>query len=89
MGWDESTRVFKSKNGILKIDRFGKFYELLTTHVMRRSGITLMSQLGMKENLIRRISGHAPNSKEFYRYIKIAQEWQDEESERVHKQIAD
>jgi integrase len=88
MGWNEATKVFKCRNGLLTITNVGKFYEVLTSHVMRRSGITLMCQLGMKENLIRRISGHAPNSKDFYRYIKIAQKWQDEESERVHKQIA-
>jgi integrase len=87
MGWNEETRVFKCQNGLLKINRVAKFSELLTSHVMRRSGISLMLQLGMKENLIRRISGHAPNSKEFYRYIRIAQQVQDVESERVHRQI--
>lgn len=54
---------------------------------MRKTGITLMLQLGMPENMVRQISGHAPNSKEFYRYIRIAQSWKDEESERIHNLI--
>jgi integrase len=73
----------------LKIERVGKFYELLTTHTMRRTGITILLQLGMPEHLVRQISGHAPNSKEFYRYVKIAQNWQDDESQRVYKLIAE
>jgi integrase len=89
MGWCESAPVIRSHHGMLKVERLGKFYELLTTHTMRRTGITLMLQLGMPEHLVRQISGHAPNSKEFFRYIKIAQNWQDEESERVHKLIVD
>jgi hypothetical protein len=43
----------------------------------------------MPEHLVRQISGHAPNSKEFYRYVKIAQNWQDDESQRVYKLIAE
>jgi intergrase/recombinase len=46
-----------------------------------------MLQLGMPENIVRKISGHAPNSKEFYRYIQVAQDWQDEETEKVHQSI--
>jgi integrase len=89
MGWCDPTQVIKSRNGILKIERVGKFYELLTTHTMRRTGITILLQLGMPEHLVRQISGHAPNSKEFYRYVKIAQNWQDDESQRVYKLIAE
>ena len=85
MNWDDTTPVYKTNNGQLKLDRMGKFHELLTTHTMRRTGISLMLQLGMPENVVWRISGHAPNSKEFYRYLKIAQSWQDEECEKVHK----
>jgi integrase len=87
MGWFDPTPVVKCRNGILRIERIGKFYELLTTHTMRRTGITLLLQLGMPEQLVRQISGHAPNSREFYRYVKIAQDWQDEESKKVHDLI--
>jgi intergrase/recombinase len=54
---------------------------------MRRTCITIMLQLGMPEHLVRQVSGHAPNSREFFRYVKIAQNWQDNETERVHKEI--
>ena len=46
-----------------------------------------MLQLGMSEHVVRQISGHSPDSKEFHRYVKIAQCWQDSEAERVHKII--
>jgi integrase len=87
LNWDENTPVYKSCNGILKLERVEKLYRLLTTHTMRRTGISLMLQLGMPENIVRKISGHAPNSKEFYRYIHVAQDWQDEETEKVHQSI--
>jgi integrase len=87
MGWDAPTQVLKSQGGHQKIERTEKFYEVLTTHTMRRTCITLMLQHGMPEHLVRQISGHAPNSKEFYRYVKIAQDWQDKETDRVHNEL--
>jgi len=84
MGWCEPIRIIRTRSG-LHTERMAKFNELLTTHTMRRTGITLMLQLGMPEHVVRQISGHAPNSKEFYRYVSIAQNWQDQESERVYE----
>lgn len=87
MGWETPTPVFRNLSGILTIERTRKFYELLTTHTMRRTCISLMLQLGMPEHLVRQVSGHAPNSREFFRYVKIAQDWQDKETEKVHKEL--
>lgn len=87
MGWNELTQVIRSRGGVLKVERTGKFYELITTHTMRRTCISTMLQLGMPEHLVRQVSGHAPNSREFFRYVKIAQNWQDNETECVHKEI--
>lgn len=51
------------------------FADQVTTHTMRRTAITTLLVLGVPEHIVRRISGHAPNSKEFYRYVVIAQEY--------------
>jgi len=57
--------------------------DLVTTHTMRRTAITTMLCLGMPEQVVRKISGHSPMSKEFFRYVSIAQTYQDKETEKV------
>ena len=36
---------------------------------MRRTAITTLLLIGVDEISVRRISGHAPGSKEFYKYV--------------------
>ncbi len=57
-----------------------RFCDLVTTHTMRRTAITTMLCLGMPEYLVRKISGHSPMSTEFYRYVALAQVYQDKET---------
>jgi len=54
-----------------------KLFFKLTRCVGRRDTITTLLILGVPEQVVRRISGHAPNSKEFYRYVVIAQDYLD------------
>ncbi len=54
---------------------------------MRRTVITLYLSLGMPEQLVRRISGRSPSSKEFYRYEKISEEIPDKEISKVHSKL--
>ena len=54
---------------------------------MRRAAITTMLSLGMPEQAVRKISGHAPGSKEFYRYVLFAQTYQDEETEKMFAKL--
>ena len=51
-----------------------KYYDHLSSHTMRRTAITTLLVLGVPEQVVRRVSGHAPGSKEFYKYVVIAQE---------------
>src|SRR6185312_14377260 len=44
-----------------------RFCDLVSSHLMRRTAITTMLRLGMPEHLVRKISGHAPNSIEFHK----------------------
>lgn len=60
----------------------------ITTHTMRRTAITTMLSLGMPEHMVRKISGHAPNSKEFFRYVELSQSILDQETDRVFTQLS-
>jgi intergrase/recombinase len=54
---------------------------------MRKTAISTMLTLGMPEHIVRKISGHAANSKEFFRYVKMAQNVIDKEADKVFDQI--
>jgi hypothetical protein len=47
-----------------------------------------MLSLGMPEQVVRKISGHAPGSKEFYRYVSWAQSYQDMETDKMFAVLA-
>lgn len=64
-----------------------RFCDLLTSHVMRKTAITTMLLLGMPEPLVRKVSGHSPNSKEFYRYVKYTESFLDEETDKVFNKL--
>jgi len=64
-----------------------RFCDLITSHCMRRTAITTLLRFGLEESLVRKISGHAPGSKEFYRYVELTQSYMDEEMEKVHLKI--
>lgn len=64
-----------------------RFCDAVTSHTMRRSAITTMLSLGMNEQTVRQISGHAANSKEFFRYVSFAQTYIDTEIDSVHEKL--
>ena len=59
----------------------------LSSHVMRRTAITTMLALGMQEHLVRKISGHSPNSTSFYRYVQYNQQMLDKATDDVFNQL--
>lgn len=59
----------------------------ITTHTMRRTAITNMLRLGVPDQVVRKISGHAANSKEFFRYVEFAQSYIDEHTDMVFEKI--
>jgi hypothetical protein len=61
---------------------------LLTSHVMRKTTITTLLMAGVPEHAVRRISGHAPNSKEFFRYVQYSQRYMDEYTDKVFDGLA-
>ena len=54
---------------------------------MRRSAITVMLSLGVPEQVIRKISGHATGGKEFFKYVAVAQTYQDKETEKLFERM--
>ena len=50
-----------------------RFCDHITAHTMRRTAITTLLMLGVDEQIVRTISGHSPNSKEFYKYVALVQ----------------
>lgn len=81
------TRERRGKQVIIYKDPVKKVhYQLsdhLTTHTMRRTAITTMLGLGMPEHIVRKISGHSANSRDFYRYVKLSQSIIDQETDRI------
>lgn len=54
---------------------------------MRRTAITTMLCLGMPEMAVRKISGHSPMSKEFFRYVTLAQTYLDNETLKMFEKL--
>jgi integrase len=57
--------------------------DLTSTHTMRRTAITTMLSLGVPEQVVRKISGHAPGSKEFYKYVFVSQNYMQLETDKM------
>lgn len=72
-------RVLKSKETATNY----KFCDVVSSHIMRRTAITTLLCLNMPETMVRKISGHAPDSRDFYRYVQLSQRYMDSESEKV------
>lgn len=85
-------RLRKGKETVVyKDDKKKTHYTMadhITTHTMRRTAITTMLRLGMPEQLVRRISGHAPNSREFYKYVAFLQSYFDQETEKAFEKLS-
>ncbi len=64
-----------------------RFCDIISSHTMRRSAITIMLNMGMKEHLVRQISGHSHNSHSFHRYIAYSEALMNEELKNVHNNI--
>ncbi len=91
-GWIYNLPKIKQKQGEQveiknKNNESFKFYEHVTVHTMRRTAITILLLLGVDENSVRRISGHAAGSKEFYRYVVIVQDYLNNQVKNAHLRL--
>ena len=81
-GWCSPTPKYRSIKGVLQEIKTPTgdtwpFYQHLSAHTMRRTAISTLLMMGVHEQVVRCISGHAPGSKEFYRYVVLAQSYMD------------
>lgn len=95
-GWTDNMVKNRGRRGILvpllrpsKIEKGFRFCDLVTSHTMRRTAITTMLSLGMTEFMVRKISGHSANSKEFFRYVSLAQTYIDKETEALFQRLSE
>lgn len=77
-GWTYQQPKIRFQHGkpqVLK-NKYGngfRFCDHITAHTMRRTAITTLLLMGVEENIVRSISGHAPGSTEFYKYVALVQ----------------
>jgi integrase len=91
-GWIEPVERRRARRGIkfnIGIHGQTRFCDLVSSHIMRKTAITVMLMLGMKERVVRKISGHTFNSQSFDRYVNFAQSFIDNEMDVVFNQLAD
>ena len=92
-GWTEPILRYRNRRGHPQVCGQGhrqkpmRFCDMLTSHTMRRTGVSLLLQMGVPEQLVRQVSGHKPGSREFYRYVNRDQKWQDEQTGRAFKRL--
>jgi integrase len=90
-GWTEQISVNRGKKGVPKKIQLNnkpyRFCDLVTSHIMRRTAITTMLTFDVNEHVVRSISGHSPSSKEFHRYVNIAQVYKDKQLDAMHKNL--
>ena len=92
-GWTGPLPKYRSFRGRMmelknKTGQTWQFHQHITAHTMRRTAITTLLILGVPENIVRKVSGHAPGSKEFYKYVNIAQEYLSRELVEAYKKLA-
>lgn len=90
-GWNEPIGKFRAINGeageLKNRHKIFRFCDLMSSHVMRKTGITFLLMLGLPEFLVRKVSGHAAHSPSFFRYVNFAQSFMNDELSRAHTQL--
>lgn len=64
-----------------------RFCDHITSHTMRRTAITTLLILGVPEMVVRKLSGHAAGSKEFYKYVVIANDYTNNQLKQAHEKL--
>ncbi|MBZ5858565.1 tyrosine-type recombinase/integrase [Flavihumibacter profundi] len=91
-GFTELRPKYRHQNGkLVEIKtKTGTSYRLcdhITSHSMRRIAITSLLTAGVPEQVVRKLSGHAAGSKEFYRYVTLAQGYSNREISQAQGKI--
>lgn len=88
-GWTYPVNFTRSKQGLNNkkkiITTSKRFCDCISSHMMRRTCITIMLTSGMPELVVKKISGHSNNSQSFFRYVNFAQDIIDKEIDKMHR----
>lgn len=93
--WTGEVGKLRTKRGVAmeavyaRSNKKYRFCDLVSSHIMRRTAITTMLMLGMKEHVVKQISGHSNDSKSFYRYVNLVQSYMDNEMDAVFNKLAE
>ncbi len=88
--FSEPVNIKRERQGKSKTLNGGKqlrFYDKMSSHMMRRTAITTLLILGVPEHLVRKISGHSNSSSSFNRYVHYAQAYIDKEIDKAHSKL--
>lgn len=84
-GIDSPTSITRYR-GTKRLDKTVPKYELITSHTARKTFVTNSLVLGMKEMVVRNITGHK-KEETFRRYVKIAENLKQEEMSKAWNNI--
>lgn len=86
LNWDWQVTKFHIVNGNT-IYKHQPFYEVISSHIMRKTAITTLLSMDVPENIVREVSGHNPGSKEFYRYVQYSKQLIDQHIENAWSKL--
>jgi len=91
-GIDHPVETFRTRRGQrfyfqLKKGIPLRLCDVASTHTMRRTAITSMLSQGVPEHIVRKISGHAAGSKDFFRYVSVSNTMQDNELKKYYEKM--
>lgn len=91
-GYTHAVPKYRFRNGVLievktNLGHTYRFCDHISAHTMRRTAITNLLVLGVPEQVVRKLSGHAPGSKEFYRYVSLAQDYTNRQLEVAYEKL--
>jgi integrase len=91
-GWTEIVEKKRMSNNKLTTMKTSKgkthrFCDLMSSHMMRKTAITTLLMAGVPEHAVRRLSGHAGNSREFLRYVRYSQAFLDAHTDNTFARL--
>jgi len=83
LGWDKKIVLTRYRGAIAEKREFYK-YELITSHVMRKTFISVSLELGIPERVVKTISNHK-DERSFRRYVKLESKYLVDEMSKWNK----
>lgn len=85
--WSKPMLRTRYKRGVPIMEKV-ELTEMISSHTMRRTGITNLLMMGLSETEVKSISGHALDSDDFPKYVKFAEQFISKKSNEAWGKIA-